>query len=364
MSTAALAVDELSLRLGAFALRNVSLRLPQGEILVVLGPNGAGKSVLLETIAGFHRPASGRIAILGRDVTALAPERRRVGFMFQNYGLFPHLTVAQNVAIGFRAHRGGRRMAGESVGDLLARFGIGHIAPRLPQTLSPGEKQRVALARALASRPDLFLFDEPFAALDTLTRERLSLELAEFLRESQIAALFVTHDHTDALALGDRLAVMKRGEIVQSGAVREVFRRPATSFVATFLGVETLVAARVEGGENGRLRVAVGGQSLLVSSSESLASGDVLLCIRAEDVRVAAPHRLPPIAGAEDATNRLLGRVVAMRPAGPLSRLTLDCGFPLEAYVMARDSAALGIAPGAAIAAMIDAAAIHVLPKP
>jgi ABC-type Fe3+/spermidine/putrescine transport system ATPase subunit len=360
---AVLAIDDLSLRLGAFALRDVRLELPDGEILVLLGPNGAGKSVLLETIAGFHRPLSGRIMIAGRDVTALAPERRRVGFMVQNYGLFPHLTVAQNVGVGFHASRAGRRATGAGIAGLLDRFDIRHLAARQPLTLSPGEKQRVALARALASRPDLFLFDEPFAALDSLTRDMLSLELAGFLRQSRIAALFVTHDHADALTLGDRIAVMKDGAIVQSGDVREVFRRPADPFVARFLGVENLVAARLAGEESGRWRAAVGGQILSVPKAEGVASGEVLLCIRAEDVRVDAADRTTPIEGEAGAVNRLAGKVVALRPAGPLHRLTLDCGFRLDAYVMARDCAALGIAPGVAVAATVDAAAIHVLPR-
>src|SRR5579883_282921 len=256
MSARGLALDGVSLRLGSFALRDLRLEIGTGEVLVLLGANGAGKSVCLETIAGFHRPDAGRILIGGRDVTAEPPERRRVGLLLQSFALFPHLSAAENVAVGFRGrnHREARRAAEA----LLARFGAEHLARRRPQLLSPGEKQRVALARALASRPDLFLFDEPFAALDSLTRDMLSLELAGFLRQSRIAALFVTHDHADALTLGDRIAVMKDGAIVQSGDVREVFRRPADPFVARFLGVENLVAARVAGEESGRWRAAVG----------------------------------------------------------------------------------------------------------
>ena len=182
-----LAVEALTLTLGDFHLRSLGLAVSRGQILVILGPNGSGKSVTLETIAGFHRPDSGRVIIGGRDVTKLAPERRNVGFVIQNFGLFPHLNVAQNVAIARRT--GGKgieidRTVAVPRDDtgLLAYVGAAHLAHRRPEDSSPGEKQRVALARALASGPDLFLFDEPFAALDAQTRDQLRGELLSFLR--------------------------------------------------------------------------------------------------------------------------------------------------------------------------------------
>ncbi len=215
MSAAGITIENLALDLGGFRLGDINLGVEPGEIVVILGPNGAGKSVLLETIAGFYRPDSGRIAIGGRDVTRLPPERRNLGFMVQNFGLFPHLTVAGNVALALRA-RGGRSgsaadLIPSDLPGLLRFFGVTHLAERRPAQLSAGEKQRVALARALASRPDLFLFDEPFSALDTRTREALRAELETFLRRTRIPAIFVTHDHAEAFALADRIVLMRAG---------------------------------------------------------------------------------------------------------------------------------------------------------
>jgi len=346
------AVADMSLALGRFRLADVSLALAGGEVLAVLGPNGAGKSVLLETVAGFHRAARGKVVIGGRDVTGLPPERRRIGFVVQNFGLFPHLTVARNVALGAKA-RGG---SGQDVDGLLARLGIAHLAGANPVVLSPGEKQRAALARALASRPDLFLFDEPFAALDLGTRDGLRIELGRFLRSEGIPALFVTHDHADAAALGDRVAVMDHGRTLQIADAATVFRRPASRRVAEILGIENLLTGRIEGTNGDALRVAIGGTTLRVVANGAAASGAALVAIRAEDVRLDLPD-----AAAADAHNRLAGAVVAVQILGALSKITVDCGFPLAACLMTRDLAPLGAVPGARLTATIAAADITLL---
>ena len=352
MAAAGLAVESVSLRLGEFHLRDLTLAVAPGEVLVLLGPNGAGKSVSLETIAGFHRPATGQIRIAGREVTGWPPERRRIGFVFQSFGLFPHRSVAENVAIGMRP---GQVDAAGEVAALLRRFGIAPLARRRPQFLSPGEMQRTALARALASRPDLFLLDEPFSALDAATRDGLRGELRQFLRETGIAALFVTHDHDDAQALADRVAVMEAGAVVQSGAPAEVFARPASPAIARFLGFENLLEGRLLGTAGGLARVAVGGGEILCPLPATMPppGGAVMLCIRAEAVRIAAPG---PLSG----DNLFPARVEALTALGPLRRITLAGAFPLTAYLLAPDAA--GLAPGQALTARIDAAAIHVLP--
>ena len=355
----ALAVAGLSLRLGDFTLDDVSFALPDNDVMVVLGPNGAGKSVLLETIAGFHRSARGCIAIGNRDITALPPEQRRVGFVVQNFGLFPHLTVAQNVALGARSHRrAGTRSGRVDVAALLERFGIAHLGNASPIVLSPGEKQRAALARAEASHPDLFLLDEPFAALDAPARSQLRLELARFLRARRLPALFVTHDYVDVAALGDQLALMRAGRIIQCGAVDDVFRRPVSRAAADILGFENQLAGRIEGGEGLSMRIAVAGGMLRTTAAGGTpAPGEVYVAIRAENVRLTPPD-MPP----KDATdNRLAGMVVALEPLGALTRVALDCGFPLVACLMSRDEPDLGLAPGAAVAATIAAADVHVV---
>ncbi|MGH7038891.1 MAG: ABC transporter ATP-binding protein [Stellaceae bacterium] len=363
--SAAVEISGLSLKLGSFALRDVSLTLDEGEILVILGPNGAGKSVSLEAIAGFHRLLGGRVVIGGRDVTRLPPERRHLSLMFQNFGLFPHLSVVQNVVFGQSAARirifARHRAGGSDPARLLARFGIAPLAAERPDTLSPGQKQRVALARAFAARPELYLFDEPFAAIDLPTREELREDLKAFLRDSGVPAIFVTHDRSDADALADRLAIMAEGRIVQTGEAAEVLSRPADTVVARFLGVENILPGRTVGRANGVAHIAVG--ETVITARPIVArpggAGAVALCIRAEDV--AALPADGEDAGTE-AVNRLAARVGAITPLGPFCKVTLDCGFPLVAHLPKRAVRALALAPGSRVVAEIEVESIHVLP--
>ena len=341
--TAALALDGVELGLGEFRLRGLDLALAAGEILVLLGPNGAGKSVTLETIAGFHRPARGRILVAGRDVTGLPPEHRGVGFVVQDFGLFPHLSVARNVAFA--------RPAAE-IGPLLAQFGIAALADRLPRDLSLGERQRTALARALAGRPRLFLFDEPFSALDARSRAALRGELKAQLRATGLAAVFVTHDPEDACVLADRLAVMRAGAIVQTGSVDDVLRRPGELWIAQFVGIENILPGHVGARSPEGCRIAVGGATL--SAPGTTAGEEVLACIRAEEVELRPP--------AEAGPGWLCGRVTAVARLGATERVTLDCGFPLQALATARQVRELRLCAGAEVAARIAREAVHLLP--
>lgn len=344
MSGAGLRLEQLSLRLGGFQLAALDLALEPGEILVVLGPNGAGKSVMLEAIAGFHRIDSGRIRLGGRDLTGLPPERRRVSLLFQNFALFPHLTVAGNVGLALRAAGAERGRATA----LLERFGVAALAERFPDTLSPGEKQRVALARALAGAPELFLFDEPFSALDGPTRAALRDRLKEFLRSHRVPAIFVTHDHLEALALADRLALMRNGAILQQGSAADLYRRPASRFAAEFLGVENILPARLLGRDGALWRVAIGDRLLLAATDPPRdAEASLALGIRAEDVALAP---------ADGAANRFPAKIAAIADAGALTRVVLDAGFPLVAALPRPQ--AKGLAPGADIAIAVDPASI------
>lgn len=349
MSVGRVAVEGLSLRLGDFALRDFGCMLEIGEVLVVLGPNGAGKSVSLEAIAGFHRLERGRVEIAGLDVTRLPPERRGVSLVFQNFGLFPHLSVARNVAFGKAGS--GRR----DPGALLDRFGIADLADRYPYDLSPGQKQRVALARAFAASAGLFLFDEPFSALDAPTRDGLREDLRAFLHEAQTPAIFVTHDRSDAGALADKILVLDRGEILQSGKANTVLARPASARVAHLLGIENLLAGHwIEAGDGGG-RLGVAGVALVGSGTP--ASRLAIAAIRAEDVAVFLPDA-PPTG---DSANRLAGRVRAIGALGAGFRVRLDCGFPLVAHLSKRELCALALAPGRPVVAEIAADAVRFL---
>lgn len=359
-------VEGLCLSIGGFRLNGLDFALGAGEVLVILGPNGCGKSVTLETVAGFHRPDAGRVLIGGRDVTSLPPERRKVGFLVQNFGLFPHLNVEQNVAIALRAHRHrpdpGRSPASlprGDVGTLLGQFGVAHLARRSPQALSPGEKQRVALARAVAAEAELFLFDEPFSALDTNTREHLRDELLSFLRGLSASAIFVTHDRAEAAALADRIVVMRDGTIAQAGPPDAVFRTPADTFVARFVGIENILEARSCHAAGAGPAVAIDDHIVRVAPDTMPApSSSVHVSIPAEAVVL----RPPGLRSAErHGANRLEGRVVEVRVVGPLAAVEVACGFRLKAYLLARQVREMGLGPGAAVVAEVAADAIHVM---
>ena len=334
MTAPILEMERVAVSLGAFALRNIDLALAPSEILVLMGPNGAGKSVLLEAIAGFHAPTVGRISIAGREATRLPPEQRRVGFMVQNYGLFPHLTVAGNVGFAIRARRGAQDV---DIGKMLERFGVARLANRLPHDLSPGEKQRVALARALASRPSLFLFDEPFAALDARTRETLRDDLRQFLREAKVAAILVSHDQSDVHVLADRVAVLHDGAFQQIGSVDDVFSRPANRYVADSTGVENILTG---------------------AAARRLLPGtpDATLCLRAEDVGVLAEEARNE---SDDSAIWLEAVVQDVVRLGPITRVTLDCGFRLVATLPRPE--ALGLAVRTLATVRILRASLHVL---
>ncbi len=346
---AALELERVSLSLGAFALRHVSFLLSPGEIFVVLGPSGAGKSVLLETIAGFHRPDSGAIRIGGREVTAAAPEARRVGFMVQDYALFPHLTAAQNVQFACRNDPA-------RVRALLARLGLAGLAGRRPATLSGGEKQRVALARALAMDPTLFLFDEPLSALDARARDDLRDELKALLRDLGLPAIYVTHDQTEALVLADTMAVLRDGGLEQTGTPSQIFNTPANEFVARFVGVETVLEGETLEAADGEVRIAVGGREIHAVAGRP--ARRLLVCIRPENVALARGASTD-----SSVRNQFDARVVEVASFGHLFKITLDCGFPLVAYVTKQSYLELALAPGARVVAGVKATAIHLIDR-
>ena len=228
-------------------LHEVDLTVQPGTVVALLGPSGCGKTTLLRSIAGLERPAAGEVTLAGRTVSGpsdfVPPERRQVGMVFQDWALFPHLSVAQNVAYGLpRAERKGRR-----VDDVLDMVGLAGLGDRLPSTLSGGQQQRVALARALAPRPKVLLLDEPFSNLDTSLRTRVRSEVHQLLAELGITTVFVTHDQEEAFVLGDEVAVMRAGRIVQQARPAELYARPVAAWVATFVGDANLVDGEVTG---------------------------------------------------------------------------------------------------------------------
>ncbi len=251
------AIDMCDLRVsydGPEVLRGVSLRVEPGEQVALLGPSGCGKTTLLRTIAGLERLSDGTIHLGDRLVssrtTHLPPERRRVGLVFQDWALFPHLSVARNIAYGLpRSERGSARALGRRVGETLELVGLEGLADRAPHTLSGGQQQRVALARALAPRPGVLLLDEPFSNLDASLRSEIRTEVHRILAELDVTAVFVTHDQDEAFVLGDRVAVMRNGSVVQWGTPTEVYAHPVDPWVARFVGEANLVVGTATGSQ-------------------------------------------------------------------------------------------------------------------
>jgi len=226
---------------GPEVVKDVSFTLEPGEFLTLLGPSGSGKTTTLMMVAGFEHPSAGEIRVDGSDVSALTPDRRNFGVVFQGYALFPHMTVQENVEFAMRMRGLGRRDCTRRAGDMLEKVGLSDFATRKPRALSGGQQQRVALARALVFEPDALLLDEPLGALDRRLREAMQIEIKELQRRIGISILFVTHDQDEAMMMSDRIAVMDKGRIVQIGSPAEVYQHPHSAFVAGFLGETNLV---------------------------------------------------------------------------------------------------------------------------
>ena len=251
LETPALRLEGLHKRFGdVHAVAGVDLTLRAGEILAMVGPSGCGKSTLIRLVTGLATPDAGSVSLGGREVAgaggSLPPEQRRIGVVFQEHGLFPHLTVGDNIAFGLRGRSSSERRA--RIREVLALVDLPDHGDRYPHELSGGERQRVALARSLAPEPDVVLLDEPFASLDPNLRQRIRAETVLILREAKASALLVTHDQLEALAMGDRVAVMSAGRIEQVDIPQTVFSHPANRFVATFLGEADFLPAAREGG--------------------------------------------------------------------------------------------------------------------
>jgi molybdate transport system ATP-binding protein len=334
--------------------------LDREPVTVLFGPSGSGKTTVLRALAGLDRPEAGFVTFAGEPWFDAARRRfvsapaRRVGLLFQDYALFPHLTVAGNLGFGLRGARQERRAR---VAEVAERFGLAELLARRPEQLSGGQRQRVALARALAPRPRLLLLDEPLSALDAPTREALRWELRRLLEAAGVPAVVVTHDRVEALALGDRLAVIVDGAVRQVGPVHEVFTAPADVEVARAVGTENVLPARVLRREAG-LVVLRAGAAELVAVDPGPAFEEAYACLRAEEVVLEPPDRHD-----SSARNQLAGTVVARREEGPLTRLQLDCGVPLVALVTRASAERMALAPGRPVTAVVKAPSITVVPR-
>jgi ABC-type Fe3+/spermidine/putrescine transport system ATPase subunit len=324
-----LSISGLTARAGSFTLGPVDLDIPPDRVLVLLGPSGAGKTVLLETIAGLRPRQSGQISLAGADITGLPPEQRRIGLVFQDAALFPHMSVRENIRFGPRASGATAPGASDS---LMRQLGIGHLADRSPRSLSGGERQRVALARALAIRPGLLLLDEPLSALDQPTREDMRSLLQQLLAELEIPAAHVTHDRDEALSIGDDLAVIVGGQLRQTGPAATVAADPADPDVARLLGWSDLGNGTAA---NGTVRI---GQIVLPGTAAL--RGPVQVFYRPEDIELGAPAPSQPPSPSLTAK---IERIVHTRP---LARISLASDPPIAALLLHRDIDRLQLTAG------------------
>ncbi len=342
-------LEHVTAAVGQFTLRDVSFTLDAGAYGVVIGPAGAGKTTLLEAIAGIVPVAAGAVSLRGADVTRLAPERRRVGIVYQHAYLFPHLSVADNVSYGTDDAGSAREMA--------ERFGLDALMPRDVRALSGGERQLVALARALATRPDILLLDEPFASLDPRTRITARRQVRALHAERGMTVLHVTHDFAEAGRLGHQVVLLEGGRVLQVGGPDDVFRRPASAAVAEFIGAENLLAGRVRsvnGGGAGERVVEFTSGGLVLHAVSEMPDGEAHAVIRADEIALSPERRESSV------RNQLLARVVEVAPSGVLTRVTLDAtGVELVAVITTGSAEDLGLVPGRAVVASLKATAVH-----
>jgi putative spermidine/putrescine transport system ATP-binding protein len=299
------------------AVRALDLEVARGEFLTLLGPSGSGKTTTLMMLAGFEAPSAGRILLEGRDIGALPPHRRGLGVVFQSYALFPHLTVARNVAFPLSVRGVARAEQRRRVADALALVRLTGLEDRKPAQLSGGQQQRVALARALVFDPPVVLLDEPLGALDRALREELQAELRRIHRESGVTMIYVTHDQAEAMALSDRIAVFQAGTLHQADTPRAIYDRPADAFVAGFVGENNLLPGRaLAAEEDGMLQVRLDAGPDVLAQGTAAAGARVVVAIRPERVAVSdlPPADLGPGAlPAQVADAVFLGEVVRLR---------------------------------------------------
>ncbi len=336
-----------------FSLEAINFEVKKGEYFVILGPTGAGKTLLLETLAGFYIPDRGGIWIEGRDVTIVPPEKRHIGFIYQDYSLFPHLNVEQNIDFGLKLKKSSTGDTNRKrVGEIMDWLSISHLAHRYPATLSGGEQQKVAIARAIAIEPSILLLDEPLSALDLRTKDYLREELKRVKEDFGITMVHVTHDQTEALVLADRIAVMMRGRIMQVGTPYEIFNKPLNEELADFVGIENVLRGIVRNNDMGIAEIEVDTGGIIFAVSEYRA-GAVKVFIRPEDIILSESKE------DSSARNVMIGRINDLHDIGPLTRVKLE--IRLIALITKQSRESLGLRKGDEVYATFKATSVHVV---
>ncbi len=339
--------------LGEFILKNVSLRVEDGEYLVIIGPTGSGKTILIETLAGIYAPDKGQIFLDGREITKEAPKDRNICMVYQDYMLFPHLNVEKNIAFGLKARKVPRNEIEERVSKAARLLGIERLLHRYPNTLSGGEQQRAAIARAIVMEPAILLLDEPLSALDGITREKLRKELKSLHSFYKTTVIHVTHNFEEVFSLADKVAVMNGGEIVQEGTPEEVFRRPNCEMVANFVGVENLFRGKcITKGDS--LEIEVGGLRVISTACEVTESGEVFASVRPEEILMSKS----PLDSS--ARNSFPGIVEDVVNNGTTMKISVDVGLPFVVILTRQGYQDMDLEKGTSVYLTFKASSVHV----
>ncbi len=344
-------LQDVSLIFKRFKLMDINLHIKPGEYCILLGPSGAGKTLLMESIAGLHELSSGNIYLKARNTNKMPPETRKVGIVYQNYALFPHLTVEENIAYGLKQQGLSPGEQRELVKKMADFFDINHLLKQLPPKLSGGEQQRTALARALVVDPEVLLLDEPLSALDNRGKKKTRQELQRVHNELNKTILHITHDISEALSLGDKIAVMDKGRIVQYGTPHQVFQTPANQFVAEFIGHENIFRATVS--RKDKRKIDLGGVEFFTSEGNMLPGKESSVLLPPEGIILSQK----PIKSS--ARNCFRGTVTSLEATGFITKVTLEIGIPVVVRITAGSAREMDIKVGDKLYAVFKATSLH-----
>jgi len=345
-----LQIQDISKDMGEFFLDSISLDIRKGEYIVILGPTGAGKTILLETVAGIYEPDCGSILLEGNDITHKPPKNRNISMVYQDYMLFPHLTVRENIGFGLKS----KKVPTEEIAKAVLKYAeilhIDHLLNRYPDTLSGGEQQRTAIARAMVMKPRALLLDEPLSALDAKTREMLRKELRSLHRITRTTIIHITHNFEEVFDLADRIAIMNKGRIIQVGTPDEIFRKPKNHFVAEFVGA-TNIFKGTSIVENGIAHVTIGNIVIRAHSEEE---GNVYISVRPEEILVSTTPIASPV------RNTFSGTIREVHHCGAMNRLIVDIGVECVVAITRQGFEEANLTTGDSVFIAFKATSVHI----
>lgn len=344
-------VKGLSKRVRNFSLKDITFSSDDGEFLVILGPSGAGKTMLLESIAGITKINAGRIIINGRDVTELPPEKRNIGFVYQDFVLFPHLTVRDNISFGLIMRNLKKEEISAKVSEIAELLDISHLLDRKPKKLSGGEKQRVALARALVIEPDVLLLDEPLSSLDVQVKKKLREYIRKVHDKYNLNTIYVTHDHIEAYTLADKIAIMNNGRLIEMGTPEKIFRNPSNAFTAEFVGFENIYRGTAKKINGSLLQISLNSITIHAVGNKE---GPVIIAFRPDDIIVTKK----PIESS--ARNTFEGKIVDIIDEDAFVKLKVDIGILVNVVITKKSLIDMSLSVGDLVFLSFKASAVKV----